>query len=261
MSLSVIIISKNEEAVIRRCLTSVAWADEIVVVDSRSDDKTVEICREFTDKVVQADWRGFGPQKNLALGLAVGEWVLSLDADEYLPPGTEAIIREAMLRAPEISGYRLSRVSSYCGRWMRHSGWAPDYVTRLFMRDRGRFTDDVVHERLEVQGRVAALDLTLYHEAFVDLEEVLAKVDRYSTLSAQSMYERGRRATLRQAVTHGLWAFVRTYLLRGGIADGREGFMLAVSNAEGAYYRYAKLMLLSKQADISDASRGHRHDL
>ncbi len=261
MSLSVIVITKNEEAVIRRCLASVAWADEIVVVDSGSSDKTIQICREFTDKVVQADWRGFGPQKNLALGLATREWVLSLDADEYLPLGAESLIREATLCGPETSGYRLSRVSSYCGRWIRHSGWAPDPVTRLFVRDRGRFSDDVVHERLTVQGRVAALELTLYHEAFVDLEEVLAKVDRYSTLGAQSMHERGRRATLRQAVAHGFWAFIRTYLLRGGIADGREGFMLAVSNAEGAYYRYAKLMLLSKPADISDASRGHRHDL
>ncbi len=261
MSLSVIIITKNEGSVIRRCLESVAWADEIVVVDSGSRDNTTAICREFTDKVVHADWHGFGPQKNLALGLATGEWVLSLDADEYLPLGAEGLVREAISCGPGTSAYRLSRVSSYCGRWIRHSGWAPDHVTRLFARHQGRFSDDVVHERLEVNGRVATLDLTLYHEAFVDLEEVLAKVDRYSTLGAQSMHKRGRRATLGQAVTHGLWAFFRTYLLRGGFADGREGFMLAISNAEGAYYRYAKLMLLSKSTDTSDASRGHRHDL
>ncbi|WP_297389057.1 glycosyltransferase family 2 protein [Acidiferrobacter sp.] len=261
MSLSIIIVTNNEEFAIRRCLESVAWADEIVVVDSGSRDNTTAICREFTDKIVHADWRGFGPQKNLALGLATGEWVLSLDADEYFLPGAEGLVREAISCGPGTSAYRLSRVSSYCGRWIRHSGWAPDYVTRLFARHQGRFSDDAVHERLEVRGRVATLDLTLYHEAFVDLEEVLAKVDRYSTLGAQSMHRRGCKATLGQAVTHGLWAFLRAYFLRGGFADGREGFMLAVSNAEGAYYRYAKLMLLSKPGNSSNAPRGHRHDI
>ncbi len=261
LSLTAIVITKNEERVIRRCLQSVSWADEIVVVDSGSTDDTVAICREFTDKVVEAEWRGFGPQKALALGLATQDWVLSLDADEYLAAGSGDAIRAAIAGHPETRAFRLPRVSSYCGRWIRHGGWAPDYVTRLFARGQARFSDDLVHERLQVDGPVATLDVSLYHEAFVDLEEVLRKVDHYSTLGARALYERGRRASLGEAVAHGLWAFIRTYFLKRGFADGREGFMLAVSNAEGAYYRYAKLMLLHNSPKTPDAPRRHRHDL
>jgi glycosyltransferase involved in cell wall biosynthesis len=246
MKLSVIIISKNEAAGIRRCLESVSWSDEIVVVDSGSTDDTVSICREYTDRVTVTDWPGFGPQKNRALDLARGEWVLSIDADEAVTPRLREEI-ESRLAADGYAAYRLPRRSSYCGRYMRHSGWWPDHVTRLFRRGSARFSDDLVHERLIVNGPVGTLKEPLEHEAFRDLDEVLHKVNAYSTAGAISLQKRGRQASLLKAISRGWWAFFRTYVLRAGFLDGREGFMLAVSNAEGTYYRYVKLMLMNRE--------------
>jgi len=248
MSLSVIVITKDEEAAIRRCLESVSWADEIVVVDSGSVDRTVEICREFGAKVqVTADWPGFGVQKNRALQAADGEWVLSLDADEWLSPALQAEIRAVVAAQGDCAAYCIPRLSSYCGRFMRHSGWWPDPVVRLFRRGRARFSDDLVHERLIVQGTTEALSHPILHESFVDFEEVLDKINRYSSAGAQAMTAKGRKGSLVSAVAHGLWTFLRTYVLSAGFLDGREGFMLAVSNAEGVYYRYVKAWLIGRQ--------------
>lgn len=248
MSLSVIIITMNEAADIRACLESVAWADEIVVVDSGSTDDTVAICRELGAKVhMTSGWPGFGPQKNRALDHATGDWVLSLDADERVTPELRRQIEGTIANGRGAEAYDIPRLSSYCGRFMRHSGWYPDYVTRLFRRGGARFSDDVVHERLLVQGETGRLKGELLHHAFADAEEVLRKVDQYSTAGAQRMQAKGRQASLAGAVVRGLWSFVRTYFLRLGFLDGREGLMLAVSNAEGTYYRYIKLLLLNRK--------------
>lgn len=245
MSLSVIIIAQNEAEAIRDCLESVAWVDEIVVVDSGSTDGTVEICRELGARVQQADWPGFGPQKNRALALATCEWVLSLDADERVSPELRAEIEYAIAHPGQNTSFRMPRLSSYCGRFMRHSGWWPDYVTRVFKRGHARFSDDPVHERLIINGPVETLKNHLLHYSFIDFEEVLHKVDRYSTAGALMLHRQNGKASLSKAILHGLAAFMRTYILRRGFLDGREGFMLAVSNAEGTYYRYLKLMLLA----------------
>ena len=248
MSLSVIIITKNEEAVIRRCVESVAWADEVIVLDSGSEDRTAEICRELGAQVHQAtDWPGFGPQKNRALALATGDWVFSIDADEWVTAELRAEIERAIAGPGESAAFRLPRSSSFCGRIMRHSGWSPDHVVRLFRRGTARFSDDLVHERLLVEGETADLRVPLTHEAIRDLDQMLAKMNAYSTASAAAMHKRGKGASVFSALAHGLWAFIRTYVLRAGFLDGREGFMLAVANAEGAYYRYLKLMLLSEK--------------
>ena len=247
MSLSTIVITKNEEAAIGACLASVDWADEIIVVDSGSADRTVDLCRRYTDKVhVAADWHGFGPQKNRALAFATGEWVLSLDADERVTPELRREIEAAIADPGGRAAFAVPRRSSYCGRPMLHSGWWPDYVIRLFRREKGRFSDDRIHERLIVDGSVGRLRQPLIHEAFADLEEMLETMNRYSTAGASAMHERGKRATLAIAILHGFWSFFHTYVVRAGFLDGREGFMLAVSNAEGTYYRYLKLMLLNK---------------
>lgn len=246
-SLSVIIITKNEAANIRACLESVAWADEIVVVDSGSTDDTVSIAREFTQQVYEHGWPGFGKQKNRALDYAIGDWVLSLDADERVTPELRAAIEEVLRDGETCDAYAISRLSSYCGRFMRHSGWYPDRIVRLFRRGAARFSDDLVHERLLVEGRIGELGGELLHYAFDDAEEVLRKVDMYSTAGAQRLRQQGRKATLTGAVVRGMWSFFRTWVLRGGFLDGREGFMLAVSNAEGTYYRYVKLMLLNRK--------------
>lgn len=247
MSVSVIIITKNEATNIRACLKSVAWADEIIVVDSGSSDGTMEICRSLGAKVYEHDWPGFGMQKNRALGYATSSWIFSIDADERVTPELRASIEFATTH-PD-SGcdiYEISRLSSYCGRLMRHSGWYPDYIARLFRRGAARFSDDLVHERLLFSGKTDRLAGELLHYAFDSPEEVLHKVNSYSSAGAQMLHQRGRKATLAGAVFRGWWSFMRTYFLRAGFLDGREGFMLAVSNAEGTYYRYLKLMQLSR---------------
>ncbi len=245
-TLSVIIITKNEAELVGQCLESVKWADEIIVVDSGSTDATVEICRRYTDKVTVTDWPGFGPQKNRALAKATGDWVLSIDADEEV---TAELAKEiqASLSNPEAQGYTLSRLSSYCGRFMRHSGWWPDPVLRLFRREAGAFTDARVHECVLVPGQVEALQQTLLHHSYRSIDQVLNKVNHYSHEGALALQAKGRRAGLFTAIGHGLWSFIRTYLFKAGFLDGREGFILAVSNAEGTYYRYLKLMYLNEQ--------------
>ena len=247
MKLSVVIITRNEADVIARCLESVAWADETVVLDGSTDD-TAEIARECRARVeVSGDWPGFGPQKNRALALAGGDWILSLDADEWVTPELRAEIEAALAAPGEKTAFRMPRLSSYCGRFMRHAGWWPDYVTRLFRRGQARFSEDRVHERLIVDGAIGTLKSPLMHEAIRDLDEALEKMNAYSSAGALAQLERGKGSSVAGAVWHGAWTFFRTYVLRAGFLDGREGFMLAVSNAEGAYYRYLKLMLLSER--------------
>jgi glycosyltransferase involved in cell wall biosynthesis len=245
-NLSVIIITKNEAVNIRACIESVAWADEIIVVDSGSSDATVEICRELGAQVYVHDWPGFGMQKNRALGYATKDWVFSIDADERVTSELRAEIQSALQGAQAV-GYEIPRLSSFCGRYMHHSGWYPDYVLRLFRRSSGKFLDDLVHERVIVNGPIAKLQQLLLHESFRDLEQLLAKINHYSTASAQMLHRKNRTASLKKAVGHALWAFFRSYFLRAGFLDGREGFMLAVSTAEGTYYRYLKLMLLPEK--------------
>ena len=248
MKLSVIVITRNGEAFIRRCLESVAWADEIVVLDSGSTDRTVEICRELGVKLHETpDWPGHGPQKNRALDRASGEWVLSLDHDEWVTPELRAEIERTLAAPGDKAAYAMPRSSSFCGRPMRHSGWWPDYLSRLFRRGKARFSEDHTHDRIVVEGAIGRLQNHLMHEAISDLDQMIVKMNGYSTTSAAMLARQGRRASLATAMLHGWWAFTRTYFLRLGFLDGREGFMLAVANAEGSYYRYLKLMLLSEK--------------
>lgn len=250
MSVSVIVITKNEAPVIARCLQSVAWADEIIVVDSGSTDGTADICRRLGAKVlVTSDWPGFGTQKNRALAAATRPWVLSLDADEWLTTTGQEEMRTALARATDTCGFRMPRQSSYCGRYLHHGGWYPDYVLRVFRRDRGRFTDDRVHEHVVVEGPIATLATPLLHESYRDLEEVLTKINEYSTSGAQMAHEGGQRGSLPLAIGRGAWAFFRTYVVRLGLLDGAEGLMLAIANAETTYYKYLKLAFLARPKD------------
>lgn len=249
-ALSAIVITRNEEANIGECLASVSFAREILVVDSGSTDATVSLARAAGARVIEtADWPGFGPQKNRALDQASQPWVLSIDADERVTPELRAeILAVVNDPAAHADAWDMPRSSSYCGQYMGHSGWYPDRVTRLFRRGTARFSDDLVHERLVTQLPPAHLRSDLLHRSFPDLESVLDKMNRYSTAGAQRMLAQGKRATPGTAALHGLWAFIRTYFLQRGFLDGRMGFLLAVSNAEGTYYRYLKLWLLRRGA-------------
>ncbi|MCK5877906.1 MAG: glycosyltransferase family 2 protein [Candidatus Marithrix sp.] len=247
-SLSAIIITRNEEHCIADCLKSVAWCDEIIVVDSGSTDNTIAICQQFTDKIfINQNWQGFGYQKNLALAKATGKWVLSIDADEQVSEKLRQEIEQAIEQ--NYLAFQIPRLSKYCGKLIRHSGWSPDYVIRLFQRGQADFSNDLVHEKVQVTAdKVGTLKTSILHNSFTSLEEVLTKVNAYSSANAQMHHEKGKTASLKKAILHGFWAFIRTYLLQVGFLDGREGFMLAVSNAEGTYYRYLKLMYLQENA-------------
>ncbi|MDI1362010.1 glycosyltransferase family 2 protein [Methylotenera sp.] len=247
LSLSVIIITKNEAHDIRDCLTSVAWADEIIVLDSGSTDETLSIAREFTSLVyTSADWQGFGVQKNRALAYATKDWVLSLDADERIDATLQSEIQD-VLKSPQFDIYFMPRLSSFCGRFIQHSGWRPDYVARLFKRDSAKFSNHLVHESLLIAMPAGYLKQSLLHLSYQNLDEVLDKMQRYAMLGAAELYAKNKRTNLCGAIGHGMWAFIRTYIIKRGFLDGSHGLMLAFNNAETTYYKYLQLYFLNKK--------------
>jgi glycosyltransferase involved in cell wall biosynthesis len=252
--LSVIIVAKNEALNIVDCVRSASFADEVLVLDSGSTDGTGALAESAGARVVVTDWPGYGAQNNRGIDLACGDWIFSLDADERISPALARAI-EAAMTDDTIQGCRVPRVSMFAGRFIAHGGWRPDYTRRLVRRGAGRFTEHFLHANLQIQGRVGTLSEPIVHYSFRDLDSVLEKVNRYSSAGARDMGERGRRGSFSGAVFHGVWAFVRTYLLRLGFLDGRWGFMLAVSNAEGTYYRYLKLWLQQQPPQSNDPLR------
>jgi glycosyltransferase involved in cell wall biosynthesis len=246
-TISAVLITRDAAAHLRECLASVSWCTEIVVIDGGSIDATRAICAEFGARVFeQTDWQGFGIQKSRALDQASGDWIFSIDADEVVTPELRAELQRAIAQPQSGAAYSVPRRSSFCGTWIRHSGWWPDRVVRLFRRGAVRFSEDIVHERVLVDGPVQPLVAPLLHYTYDTLEQALAKLDRYSTLGAAAAHARGKRATPMTALLRGGWAFLRTYVLRLGVLDGRAGVVLALYTAQGTYYRYLKLWLLGR---------------
>ncbi len=246
IKLSLIIIAKNEESQISKFLESVKWVDEIIVLDSGSTDKTVSICKEFTPHVFETDWQGFGIQKQRALEKATGDWVLSMDADEIISPQLRAEIEHA-INQNQFDAFLLPRLSSYCGKFIKHGGWYPDYILRLFRREIARFTDDIIHEHAVVEGKIGKLTAPILHESYSDFSEVLEKVNSYSTLQAQKLASHDVKSSLSKAIFRALWKFIQTYFVKAGFLDGMHGLMLAISSAEGVYYKYLKLLELQNK--------------
>ena len=246
-TLSVILITKNEAANIRDCLQSVSWADEIIVVDSGSTDDTVSIAKGMGAQVyVSADWPGFGPQKNRALGYSSKDWVFSIDADERVTPELRVEIELAM-REAKSDGYYCPRLSQFCGKYIHHCGWYPDYVLRLFKRGTGRFSDSLVHESVLLTGSTAKLKNPLLHYSYLTADDVERKVEHYSTAAAQQMLQAGKRSSWAGASLSGGWAFVRTYIVRLGVLDGSAGWNIASMNARTTYLKYRKLEALREK--------------
>lgn len=241
--LSIALIAHDEAHQLRACLASVAWADEIVVVENASRDGTAALARELGAKVITTpDWPGFGAQKNRAIDACSGDWILVLDCDERVGTALRTEI-ERTIAAPAFDVYRIPRRSTYCGQFIEHGGWRPDLVRRLFRRGIARFSDARVHENLIVDRPIGALATPLTHFSFRSLDDVIGKMNRYSSDGAAMLAADGKAPGLGTAVLHGVAAFLKTYVLRLGFLDGRLGFLLAVSNAEGSYYRYAKAWL------------------
>jgi glycosyltransferase involved in cell wall biosynthesis len=249
--LSVIVITKNEAPNIRRCLRSVVgWVDEIIVLDSGSTDQTPAICRHYTSSVYITDWVGYGPQKNRALALAHGEWVLSLDADEWVRPDLQREILRAITRE-DARGFILPRLNMFCGRFQRHGDAAKDQVLRLFRRDSGRFTNDLVHEKVICRGKIGCLQQPLLHNSYRSVTEWAQQMEKYAVLTAKMRYEKGRRSNPVKAVIHSGWIFFRSYILRQGFRDGRIGYLFAKLNAKSSFQRNMLLWRLG--------SRNHAH--
>lgn len=241
--LSLIVIAKNEEASIERCLQSAAViADEIVVVDGASTDRTVEIAESFGAKILQpADWPGFGPQKQRAQEAATGDWILSLDSDEWIRAGLMREI-EAVLNDPQaLPAYRMPRRNRFIGRIVKHGGWWPDYVTRLYRRERGRFNDNLVHESVIVDGEIGTLKNPIEHNTIVSAEDASGKIERYSEIAAQELAKRGRSSNELAAKIRGMAAYLRSFVLQLGFLDGRTGHRVATYQARYTYKKWAKL--------------------
>ncbi len=245
--LSVIIITKNEQENIRECLESVRWADEIIVVDSGSTDKTVQYARAFTKKIYQKEWIGFGETKNFAISKARGDWVFSIDADERVTPELAAEIRGAMKsQSGSYSAFSMPRKAFFLGRWIRHCGWYPGRVVRLFEKKSGSFTDAAVHESLVVNGRVGSLSADLLHYTDPNLEHYFHKFNRYTTLAAEGLRLQGTSFSCGQLLYKPFWTFIRMYIVKLGFLDGIPGFVLSVLSSCYVFTKYAKLWELDR---------------
>lgn len=248
-ALSVVIITLNAARQIEACLKSVAFVDEIVVVDSGSSDATVEIALKYGARVISQEWLGFGRQKQFAVEQARNDWVLCLDADERVSEALRAAISET-LRNPLASAYRMARSNRFMGRYLRHGEGYPDWSLRLFDRRRARWSDDPVHEKVETELPVASLRGDLFHESAEALDAYLEKQNRYTTLQAQAMYLAGRRARLGQLIFSPLVRFIRFYLVRLGFLDGVPGLVHIMIGCGNSFMKYAKLFALQKGKTI-----------
>jgi len=250
-TLTVIIATKNEVDNIKECIESVRFADEVIVLDSGSTDGTVELAKTLGAHVIETDWPGYGPQQNRGIDAATCDWVFSLDADERI---TQALAQEirAVINQPLFYGFDVPRRSLFISRFLRHSGWWPDRTRRLVRRGKGQFTSHAIHANLRVDGNVGHLTQPIVHYSYRHLDSVIEKMNRYSSGSAGDMYACGKRATLLTATLHGVWTFLRTYILKLGVLDGAEGFIVSVANAEGSYYKHLKLreLLLRKTKQL-----------
>lgn len=261
--ISVCVIAGNEEENIRRCLESAKWADEIVVLDSYSEDRTVEICKEYTDRVYQHEWMGYIGQKNLIKDMAEGPWIFFLDADEEISPALrDEIIAEFSNGNPaDFSGYEFPRLVRYLGRWIYHGDWYPDTKLRLFRKDRGECGGQEPHDRIHIDGRVKTLKGPLFHYTYRDISNQLATINRFSTISAIGKQKEHRRFYLSDLLIRPHLRFFRCYVLKKGFLDGIPGLIIAYFTALSVFTKYAKLweIYLKQKTAEREPSNGPNH--
>jgi glycosyltransferase involved in cell wall biosynthesis len=255
--ISIAIITQDEADNLPDCLKCIAFAEQVVVVDSGSTDDTVRIARDFGCDVFLEPWRGgFGAQKQFAIDQCRQSWVLVLDADERIPLEAAEKIREIVTTlAPVAAGYSFPRKNFFQGRWIKHAGWWPDRIDRLFQKDLGCMTASTVHEAVTVTGVIEPLNCPIEHYTESRLSRLILKIDKYSTLGAQEAFAEGRRATVWSAMLRACLTFLQDYLLRLGILDGPQGLTLAMTDAVNKFFKYAKLAELCRQADMHDRGR------
>lgn len=241
MNISVVIITKNEEKNIRRCLESVKWADEIVLIDSQSTDRTTAIVSEFGARIYSPVWRGYGAAKREGVDRARGRWVLSIDADEVVTAGLATEIRQVISNGSDLNGYYVVRRTNFLGRWILHCGWYPDHVLRLFKKSEGNFNDAVIHERAVVNEPIGYLKGEILHYSYPTMELYLEKSNHYTTVGAREAFRKGKRAGFFAIVIKPLGSFIRHYIIKQGFRDGLEGFVLSVLSSVAVLVKYLKL--------------------
>jgi glycosyltransferase involved in cell wall biosynthesis len=247
MSLSAVIITKNAASQISGCLASLAFADEVLVVDSDSSDGTADIARKAGARVISKEWLGFGPQKQFAVGAATHDWVLCLDADERVSDALRASI-VAELATPRATSYQMARCNRFLGHWLRHGEGYPDWSLRLFDRRHARWSDDAVHEKVLANARPARLSGDLLHDSAETLEGYLDKQNRYTTLQADMMRAAGKHANLGRMVLSPLARFIKFYIFRLGFLDGQAGLVHITIGCMNSFNKYAKLLALQRTA-------------
>jgi len=250
MDLSVVVITRNEEQNINRCLKSVNWADEIILVDSGSTDRTLEIAKEYGAKVYSLQWRGYGCAKQEGVRRASGKWVLSIDADEVVSPELAEEIKGIMHNSANCSGFYIPRKTNFLGRWIHHCGWYPDLVLRLFLKAKGNFDEAVVHEKVILAGEAGCLKNELLHYSYPSLEQYLEKFNRYTTLGAEDAFCRGKQSRWADIVIRPPVAFIKHYISRQGFRDGWEGFVISVMSSVAVLIKYAKLRQLQNTRSV-----------
>ena len=246
---SAFILAYNEAEKIAETLKTIQWCDEIVVIDSFSTDATPEIARNYGAKVVNVAFEGFGKLRNAGIEHTQHDWIFSIDADERCTPAAEAEIKQIVASATAADAYLMPRINFFMGQRIRFCGWYPNYrQPQLFRRGKMTFPeDDLVHEGYKLNGKLEKLCHPIEQLPFRNLDEVIHKCNRYSSLGAEKLMQKGRRSSITKAFFRGIWAFLRLYILRGGILDGKAGFVLAIGNFEGTFYRYAKLVELWRE--------------
>ena len=257
MSIAAVVITKDEERNIGPCLESLRWTDEIIVVDACSGDRTVEIARQYTDRLFVRAWPGFGPQKNFGIDKTNADWVLVVDADERV---TEPLQKEilALLRTgppADVSGFEIPRRNYFYGKWIRGGGIYPDYQLRLFRRSAGRYDDVLLHERLQLRGRVAKLESPFDHYSMPTIDTHVKKMARYTTLGAQEKLKVRTRVTCLDLAGSHLMTIFRTYVLRGGYRDGLHGVIVALFAGMHTFVKYAKAWEMSRQRNCGEEGR------
>jgi (heptosyl)LPS beta-1,4-glucosyltransferase len=246
LKISVAIITLDAAVELDRCLASVSFADEIVVLDQGSGDHTAEVCARHGASLHQSEWLGFGPTKQKAVTLCRNRWVLSIDSDEEVSPELKAAI-EALDDQPAEAAFAVNRLSRFLGKWIRHCGWHPEYVTRLFDSQQAAFNDKHVHESVVTAGTVGRLDGLMLHYTYETMEQYIDKLNRYTTLAAEEMHAAGRSAHLVSAVVRAKIAFLRMWLLKGGILDGWAGTVLCMASSFSVLSKYTKLWRMGRR--------------
>jgi glycosyltransferase involved in cell wall biosynthesis len=245
VKLSAAIITHQNGAALDRCLATLGFCDEVLVLDQHSTDETAAVCQRHGARLEQTEWLGFGPTKQKAADLCRNRWVLSIDSDELVTPALRAAI-VGLPDQPEFAAFMVNRLSRFLGRWIHHCGWHPDWIVRLFDRERARFDDKPVHEAIHADGPVGRLDGLLHHEAYETLEQYIQKLDRYTTAAAGDLHDQGRRCGPADALLRSQAAFWRMWILQGGILDGWAGTMLCQCSAFYVLSKYAKLWRLDR---------------